>query len=343
MTEQNTNTDEQKLNLEDFKRISIGNKEFEGDNNSYLLKGENRNILIDTAISLPQPRNQLEKGLEDAGLGYGDVDAVFLTHWHADHVGLAGEIQNESGCRVYAHEKDAGVIEQNPENLEEIDELSARYMREWGAPDDKIEELNTFLNASESVSGEPAKVETFDDGDTFDFGKFELEVLHAPGHAAGMSSFVIDDTVFSGDALLPVYTPNVGGSDLRVERPLEKYIETLKSVIERDFDTAYPGHRYPIDSPSERAREIIEHHRERARKIVGVLTDEPKTVWEISDELFGELKNIHIIHGPGEAYAHLEHMERDGSVKRVSTEPVKYAQSEDSGPSKTDNLLGLHC
>lgn len=40
----------------------------------------------------------------------------------------------------------------------------------------------------------------------------------------------------------------------------------------------------------------------------------------MSAALFGDLEDIHILHGPGESYAHLEHLERAGTVVREETE-----------------------
>jgi hypothetical protein len=34
----------------------------------------------------------------------------------------------------------------------------------------------------------------------------------------------------------------------------------------------------------------------------------------VSNDLFGELESIHVLHGPGEAHAHLEHLEAAGDV-----------------------------
>ena len=42
----------------------------------------------------------------------------------------------------------------------------------------------------------------------------------------------------------------------------------------------------------------------------------PCDVWTVSAHLFGALENIHILHGPGEAWAHLDHLEHAGAVER---------------------------
>jgi hypothetical protein len=84
-----------------------------------------------------------------------------------------------------------------------------------------------------------------------------------------------------------------------------------------DYDRAWPGHRDPIDDPTARAELIIYHHEERAWRVLDALRRKcPCDTWTVSDDLFGELEGIHILHGPGESYAHLEHLEREGAVVR---------------------------
>jgi hypothetical protein len=118
--------------------------------------------------------------------------------------------------------------------------------------------------------------------------------------------------------LLPHYTPNVGGADVRVERPLANYLDTLERIINEGFVRAWPGHRDPIGDPAGRARDIITHHRERTENVLAVLREHgPATAWTVSAHLFGDLSAIHILHGPGEAYAHLEHLSAHGIVERT--------------------------
>ncbi|MGM0604507.1 MAG: MBL fold metallo-hydrolase, partial [Halobacteriota archaeon] len=105
------------------------------------------------------------------------------------------------------------------------------------------------------------------------------------------------------------------GADLRVDRPLEQYIDSLRRVIDRGFERVWPGHRDRIDDPDARAATIVDHHRERTQRVIDVLDAQgPADAWTVSAELFGSLSNIHILHGPGEAYAHLDHLHAAGVV-----------------------------
>ncbi|WP_137289271.1 MBL fold metallo-hydrolase [Natronorubrum halophilum] len=306
-----------------MERISLSNSAFEGDNNAYLFADGAETVLIDTGDWMETTREQLEAAFDERGLGLADVDRIFLTHWHGDHTGLAGTIQAESGAEVCVHAADAALVAGDEDAWAELHELQERYFEQWGMPEDKRAVLLEFMADGEATTESPS-VTSFEDGDSFSVNGTELEVVHASGHAAGLCMFELSGDggdapreVVSGDALLPVYTPNVGGADVRVDNPLEKYLRALRRIVDADYDRAWPGHRDPIDDPADRAQYIIDHHEERSWRVLDALDRKgPCDTWTVSDDLFGDLESIHILHGPGESYAHLEHLERAGTVVR---------------------------
>jgi glyoxylase-like metal-dependent hydrolase (beta-lactamase superfamily II) len=307
-----------------MERISLSNAAFEGDNNAYLFADGSETALVDTGDGAATTRKQLESALADRGVGLADIDRVFLTHWHGDHTGLAGRIQTESGANVYAHARDAPLVTGDEDAWATMYDQQGAYFAQWGMPEDKQRALRERMAGAEPGDLAP-EVTTFEDGDAFSVGGNELRVVHTSGHADGLCIFETERNgrreVFSGDALLPRYTPNVGGADVRVERPLEKYLRALRRIADADYHRAWPGHRDPIDDPTARAETIVHHHEERAWNVLDALRrNGPCDTWTVSDDLFGELDGIHILHGPGESYAHLEHLERAGAVVRDGSE-----------------------
>ncbi|WP_049899795.1 MBL fold metallo-hydrolase [Natrinema sp. J7-1] len=297
-------------------RISLGNEEFEGRNNAYVLADDDADALalVDTGLATDPVRRDLRDGLAERGYDIADVDDIVLTHFHADHAGLAGEIQAESDATVYVHEADAPLVAQQPAATAAVEDRRRSRLEEWGVPEDARAELLAFLEAAE-VEGRPVDPTPIADGDVLTVGGRTLETIHTPGHAAGLCCFELDGggEAFVGDAVLPVYTPNVGGADVRVDRPLEKYTAAVTRLADRDYERVWPGHRDSISEPTARALAILEHHRERTETVLEFLSaNGPADAWTVSAHLFGDLEGIHIVHGPGEAFAHLDHLRHEG-------------------------------
>jgi len=304
-------------------RIQLANALFEGRNAIYLfgVGGTGPTTLVDTGVATASVREDLEAGLAAHGVAVADLDRILLTHYHADHAGLAGELQAESGATVHVHRADAPMVAREAGAWQALRDRHLAAFDEWGMPEEPRAELLAFLDAHDDIAGGPADAETFDDGATFEAGSTTLEAVHLPGHTEGLCGFAgtIDGeaTLLSGDALLPRYTPNVGGADVRAENPLAKYLDSLARIVDGDYDRAYPGHRDPIDDPTSRARTIRRHHRDRTARVIEVLREHgPADAWSVSAHLFGDLENIHILHGPGEAAAHLDHLVAHGPVRR---------------------------
>ncbi len=303
-----------------MERIPLSNGAFEGDNNAYLFADGTETVLVDTGDWTERTREQLAAGLDGHGVGFEDVDRVFLTHWHADHAGLAGTIQAAGGASVHVHVADAPLVAGDADAWEALDAAMERRFAEWGMPGAERAALREALVEPGTLGPWP-DVTTFEGGETFVVDGSPLDVVHAPGHAAGLCLFERDGVVLSGDALLPRYTPNVGGADVRVADALAEYLRTLDGIVAADYDRAWPGHRDPIEDPAARAETIVAHHEERAWRVLDALRRRgPCDAWTVSADLFGELESIHILHGPGEATAHLDHLAGAGAVVRTGRE-----------------------
>ena len=307
-------------------RIPVGGGNPEGENSAYLLP--ERGLLVDPGPPGEDAWTALVAGIEGAGLDPGDVDAVFVTHWHVDHAGLAVRLAEAAEATLWMHVQDAPLVGDYARERERRLERDARRLREWGVPDDLVAELRGADSASPLPDASP--VQGVEDGDSV----AGLDVVHAPGHTLGHAALadVARGDLFVGDAVLPTYTPNVGGGDTRLDDPLLAYRGTLDRIAGLGWTdaapgdvTLHPGHGSEVAFP-DRIETIRRHHDERAERVLDALRSVgPATPWTVATELFGEMRGTHAKMGAGEAAAHLVGLHREGDVRRASESPDRYA------------------
>jgi glyoxylase-like metal-dependent hydrolase (beta-lactamase superfamily II) len=240
-----------------------------------------------------------------------------VTHWHIDHAGLAPRLAEAADATLHLHEDDAALVGNYAREREQRLARDRNSLKRWGVPSDVV----TRVIDTDRPSSLPASFPT--EAHTAGEEIAGLRLIHTPGHTLGHAAFHTGTDLFLGDAVLPTYTPNIGGSDTRVENPLSTYRATLEQL--RAYDaTPYPGHGCDIDLHS-RIDEILDHHRTRTEAVSGVVSDSgPVTPWEVATELFGEMNGIHVKMGAGEAAAHLTHLESSGAIERVESTPLQF-------------------
>jgi glyoxylase-like metal-dependent hydrolase (beta-lactamase superfamily II) len=120
-----------------------------------------------------------------------------------------------------------------------------------------------------------------------------------------------------GDHLLDRISPTVGlWPDSRPD-PLGDYLASLERTVDLAPRIVYPGHGEPIEDPARRARELVEHHRERLDAAATALGPEPRTGYDASFDLFGRtLSSGARRFAVAETLSHLERLRRDGRVER---------------------------
>jgi sulfur dioxygenase len=80
------------------------------------------------------------------------------------------------------------------------------------------------------------------DGDELNLGEVTIKVLHTPGHTSADISFVVEDTVFTGDALL---VRDCGRTDFQAGSSSALYSSINDKIFSLDEKTTiYPGHDY---------------------------------------------------------------------------------------------------
>lgn len=135
-----------------------------------------------------------------------DINGLFLTHSHPDHIGAAAEIKKRTGCQIYAPIQEVAWIE----------DIQKQFQ--------KRPIPNFFQLLSESVKVD----KPLTDGEELGLEEgLKLCSLSTPGHSHGSMSFILNNKVmFTGDAI-PV------ADDLPIFVDYEKLIESLLKIQQK--------------------------------------------------------------------------------------------------------------
>ena len=174
--------------------------------NSYVVRGRDRFLVIDTGFNRPECREALFSGLASLHVDLARTD-LFLTHLHADHTGLVGDF-SRSGSRIYMHPDDYQYL------VDSADGSTWRYAEEKfmaeGMPPEEIK--NQFSNQARKYSPDPSfTVRAVRDGERIQLAGTEFQVIHTPGHTKGLCCLYIPEKeiIFTSDHILFDITPNI--------------------------------------------------------------------------------------------------------------------------------------
>lgn len=286
--------------------------------NSYVVRGPDRFLMIDTGMNRPESIEAMRAGIESLAVDLDRTD-IFITHGHSDHVGLVSELKT-GPTRIFLHPADAAIV-LDPHLWSNL----ARSAHVHGFPD-----------ADTAVGKHPGKKYLFSgrpeftplrEGDTLSVGRYCFRCVETPGHTPGHLCLFEPDAgiFFSGDHILDSITPNISGWAQEDEDPLGDFLASLDRVAAYDLRLVLPGHRKPMADHRRRIEELKTHHRVRAQEIAGILRRGPQTAFQVASKMRWDLSYSRWTDFPvpqqwfatGEALAHLLYLERRGAIART--------------------------
>lgn len=184
---------------------------------------------IDPVLDFDAPSASLATTSVDAMLDYTASHGLKITwsldtHVHADHLSASDHVRRKTGAKIGIGEK-----------VKEIQKV-----------------FRTFYNLDREDMAEARFDVLFADGDTFNIGSLEVNVMHTPGHTPACVTYVIDDAAFVGDTLfMPDFgtarTDFPGGSARDLYRSIRNILHLPETTM------IYVGHDYLTDRRPEPA------------------------------------------------------------------------------------------
>ena len=210
--------------------------------NWYLIEDGGRYTVLDAG--LPKQCDQLAPALAALGATASDVEAIVLTHAHADHLGSSASIKAESGGDVHVHREDADLARGEATRRNE-----RGYARDLLHP--YAWRSTVELIRGGALNPPPvAELSTFEHGERLDLPG-RPTVIYTPGHTRGSSCLEMSDRnlLFTGDALVMLnVATGARGPRIKPGSFNENSSLALQSLSEIEGSSAemiLPGHGEP--------------------------------------------------------------------------------------------------
>jgi glyoxylase-like metal-dependent hydrolase (beta-lactamase superfamily II) len=290
--------------------------------NCYIIRGDRRNLLVDTGFHLPESFSDLQEGLHALSIDMDRTD-IFLTHCHADHTGNAGRIASASSV-IYASSIDKALIERIVGDHEGLVRYFDSCMIRDGFPDEERAPSLGANPAAQNNERTPFSMSAVEEGHVFDLGGVRLRTVYTQGHTPGHMCLYIeeDGILFTGDHVLFDITPNI--TDWQdVDDSLGSYLTNLLKIRAMDVRLALPAHRESGDLTA-RVDELIRHHEDRLEEVTGIVGKrDGQTCYEIASQMrwkiscndWNTFPLSQKFFAVGEARSHLQHLKIKGEIR----------------------------
>ncbi len=287
--------------------------------NSYIIKSAQRNLIIDTGMNREECSSVMQKALAELSIDLKKTD-IFVTHLHADHVGLVEELSTRDTL-VYFNQPDADIL--NQKGLWEFVNLVAS---KHGFPAGQVEKAIDSHPGQRYSPVNPVDFKMVSDGDEIEYGDYKLQCIATPGHTGGHTCLYEPNLkyFFSGDHILNDITPNISTWQDDCN-PLGDYFKSLDRVSTMSVDLVLPGHRRLINDCRIRIDQLKEHHAQRLEEVLDILKRKsPRSAfevaslmtWDLTADSWDDFPLMQKWFATGEALAHICFLEAEGKVKR---------------------------
>jgi glyoxylase-like metal-dependent hydrolase (beta-lactamase superfamily II) len=298
--------------------------------NSYVIRGNDRNLIVDTGFNLPESLRDLRAGIEDLGLDMRRTD-IFLTHFHADHCGLVPQIASPDSV-VYMSAVDRDLFNDMMDNFDGHWALLEKHLLSEGYPQDALKLTRTVNPARRYLPEVKFASVPVVDGMRLSYGDFHLKCVETPGHTPGHVCLYDKDkgVFFSGDHVLFDITPNITAWPT-MPNSLHHYLSSLLKIREYPVRVTLTGHRENDGVLAERVDQLVVHHKNRLADVEDILANQPGLngyqvasgmKWDIRAKNWDDFPPGQRWFAVGEALSHLNYLIDQGKVKKIEKDGV---------------------
>lgn len=281
--------------------------------NLWILRDGDGWTLIDCGLNSQRTREAWEAVFPTL-LGSGGVNRVLVTHFHPDHIGLAGWLTARFGVELWMTEAEFLITHASYAQLpgHTKDDGLKLFLRH-GLDGARAEAMRAHPHAYHRAIGEPPSCfRRILNGDVIDIGGRCWQVITGYGHAPEHAALYCEELalLISGDMVLPKISTNVSVWAEQPEGdPLNLFLRSIERYAQLPAATlVLPSHGLPFRGLQARAAALGAHHAARLEEVLAACR-QPTSAAQILPVLFRrELDDHQMSFAMGEAIAHLNHL-----------------------------------
>ncbi len=280
--------------------------------------------LVDTGMNTDAARAEWKTVFKGPMTGV-RVTQMIGTHFHPDHIGLAGWMHDKHDCPIVMTRGEwltAQMLVADARDATPAEVIAIRIGAGWN--DEQIAHANErgWSGFRRIVSPMPLSYTRIKDGDMLPIGGRDWRIVvgsgHSPEHACLLDEAA--GVLIAGDQVLPRISPNVslGVTEPNAD-PLGEWFASIAKLRQLpDSLLVLPGHGDPFTGLHARLDAMDREHRERLDELEVFLAEPRRSI-----DCFGRLFRRAV--GPdmlgmatGETLAHLRRLEVEGrAVKEI--------------------------
>ena len=280
--------------------------------------------VVDTGINTPETK-QTWTDIFVGPLKGKPVKRILCTHYHPDHIGLAGWLAEthraplwitagEMQAARYAHGLSQDISGPAAAKVYIQAGLESAIPAATGAHGGRYKR---------AVSDLPLDYTAIDPALPVEAAGIDWRIVVGEGHSPQMATLYSDKlgVLISGDQVLPGITPNVSVRDSQPDsNPLKLFLDSLERFRALPDETlVLPSHKLPFHGLRTRVDQLIRHHHDRLN-VAREASRQGATGAEVLKALFKRELDAHqLAFALGETVAHLNYLVASGDVVREQT------------------------
>lgn len=295
--------------------------------NIYIIDDGDQLILVDSGSGFAESNDHLLAGFtavsEKSGksISLSDIDQILITHGHIDHFGGLPFVRQFTNAPIGVHILDRRVLTTHEERTLFASSRLETFLESAGVSEERRNDLMSVYKFGKTYYKSVPVQFLLEEGTPTVGG---IEVYHVPGHCPGQVCLMIDDVMLTADHVLSRTTPHQAPESITNNMGLGHYLDSLTKISHVDgIRLGLGGHEKPIEDVYGRIHEIKASHQRRLDKVLDICA-EPKSIADISRDLFGKVQSYHVLLALEEAGAHVEYLYQRGEVVAANLDEIEH-------------------